>query len=229
MNNTPRDTQDPFQARDDRAGLYVFGIILGFILFCLFTSGCALTVRPLNHLYVGSHPFKQCDAPILFATSQAMSIEQERLTVEAFEYWNKVLGFRMFVYADRVPYEPGDPEAEGFVMVGYGRVPDGTALMTGDVVTVERYAYAHVKADPNTGCVTSASIVMSLSEGTNPVDFYNIVVHEAGHVLGLAHNEHSDGVMHAYFLPFGRGEASQAEKTALYELYGDKNSPSYSR
>src|SRR6266705_614584 len=125
-------TRDPFQSRDDRAGLWIFGIFLMFVLFCLFTSGCALSIRSTGHLYVGAHPYKQCDLPMLYAVSEALPDAQFNLINQAFEYWNTVLGFKAFVSADRVPYEPGDPEADGFIMVGYGRVPEGTVSTTGD-------------------------------------------------------------------------------------------------
>lgn len=193
----------------------------------VFATGCAPTGDSMHIRTRAGYEYRQCSLPQIYAISDNVPTHFDDGIRDGFDYWNAVAGRKLFVYAGHVHSAPNDPESSAMVVVGYPTMDHTDASVTEvddhgiERVQNSKLASADIIADPF-GCITRASVWMkaAMDDTQSDESVFNVFAHESGHILGLTHNPMGGGLMHAYWAPFGKGEASPEEKAAIWSMYG---------
>lgn len=122
-----------------------------------------------------------CSLPELVVTDTSIPDQYYPAIVSGFEYWNMVIGKRVFFNADRLELDTEKQESFGFIAVG---ILTNQETPTGG----HERAATFQKYDGN-GCVRAANILVNPKSFDGDLErFETTIRHEFGHVLGLQHS-----------------------------------------
>ena len=157
----------------------------------------------------------------MYVLASNMTDSYYEATFNAFKFWNDVLSQEKFLQGGVVDYGPDDTPNPVLIVVGVTQYPED--------LPERAHAATHLRIDPN-GCIKGATIKIRKVDSYDPVSFQNIMNHEVGHVLALAHSPFIADIMFrhisndsgsTYFTPWIKKIDSGTEQ-ALREYYGAK-------
>ena len=149
--------------------------------------------------------------PQLYSTHPELTPDARQATINAFDYFNKILGRRAFIHVGDLDYRRGDAEAGAFITVSVREINKNGAS-------------TNVKYREE--CITKADVeINSPSLNLTQDEIESIVRHEVGHILGMQHNPDLDSLMYRYvdMSLFGKHPKDLMDKEvkALRDYYKD--------
>jgi len=179
--------------------------LLVFVVSCTGPAYLRTKTGKIKHL---------CNAPIFYAYDNTVDPSHMRAIEDGMDYWNVVLGTRMFLYGGT------DISAKN---------SSRDLLIFSEVKDLKGHcgiAFIHSKGA--SGCTSSMNIVLD-KDCMDPLRAETLVRHEVGHILGLANTDNPEHLMMINVLEhFKIGatepiEADDSEIEAIKELYDGKN------